>query len=95
MLSSIIKGIGVGITASVVGLIVAIIGIIAIFVFAIFGALMGAVTGFILHITPWLGPVVEQGFSSFGIVNPNLVAIGAMLGFIAGFFKPSLQAGKN
>ncbi len=71
-----------------VGVIAVIVGIIAIFLFAIIGALMGAVTGWILQYTPVLGDAVRNGFTSvFGVESPDLVAIGAMLGFIAGFFR--------
>lgn len=67
---------------------VVVFGLVAIFVFAIIGALMGAITGFILEHTPILGVAIKDGFASvFGVFAPNLVAIGAMLGFIAGFFK--------
>jgi hypothetical protein len=83
----ILKAIGIGAVAAVGGVVVAILGILAIFLFAIFGALMGAITGFILNLVPILGPLVKQGFVNIGIENPNLVAIGAALGFIAGFFK--------
>lgn len=70
------------------GIAAVILGLIAIFIFAIIGALMGAVTGWIIQITPWLGDTVSAGFTSvFGIESPDLVTIGAMLGFIAGFFK--------
>jgi hypothetical protein len=67
---------------------VVIFGLVAIFIFAIIGALMGAITGWILMYTPILGPAIKEGFASvFGVEAPNLIAIGAMLGFIAGFFK--------
>ncbi len=71
-----------------VGLVAVIFGIIGIFLFAIIGALMGAVAGFLVQLTPWLGDTVKAGFSSiFEVESPDLVAIGAMLGFIAGFFR--------
>lgn len=77
-----------GIGSVVVGFIAVIFGLIAIFIFATIGAIMGAVTGLIVGSTPILGDVVRAGFSSiFDIQSPDLVAIGAMLGFIAGFFK--------
>ena len=73
---------------AIAGIVIVFIGIIAVFLFAIFGALMGAITGWILSVTPILGPAVKDGFTSvFGVEAPDLVAIGAMLGFIAGFFK--------
>ncbi|MBD3210906.1 hypothetical protein GF318_06010 [Candidatus Micrarchaeota archaeon] len=71
-----------------VGIVVLLLGIIGIFLFAVLGALIGAITGWIVAHTPVLGDVVRTGFASvFGIESPDLVAIGAMLGFIAGFFK--------
>lgn len=83
-----IKAVGMAIGGVVIGIVVVVFGIIAIFLFAILGALIGAITGFILSNTPWLGDVVRQGFTSvLEVQNPDLVAIGAMLGFIAGFFK--------
>ena len=80
---------GIGIFAGIgTGIAVVLLGLIALFLFAIFGALMGAVTGWILNYTPVLGPAVKDGFTAvFGVQAPDLVAIGAMLGFIAGFFR--------
>lgn len=79
---------GMAIGGLFVGLIFVLFGIVAIFLFAIFGALIGAVTGWILGQTPILGDAVKTGFTSvLGVESPDLVAIGAMLGFIAGFFK--------
>ena len=79
---------GGAVIAGLVGLVAVLIGILAIFLFAIFGALMGAITGWILGYTPVLGPAVKAGFTSvLNVQSPDLVSIGAMLGFIAGFFK--------
>lgn len=84
----VLKGAGIAIGGLFIGLIVVLLGILAIFLFAIFGALIGAITGWILTQTPILGDAVKSGFASvFEIESPDLVAIGAMLGFIAGFFK--------
>lgn len=81
-------GFGTGFAAGLgFGIMALIFLIIGIFLFAILGALMGAVTGWILSITPVLGDAVMAGFSSIGVESPDLVALGAMLGFIAGFFK--------
>jgi hypothetical protein len=83
-----IKAIGIAVGGVVIGIIVIMMGILGIFLFAILGALIGAITGFILTYTPVLGDLVRQGFTSvLEVENPDLVAIGAMLGFIAGFFK--------
>ena len=82
------KALGMAIGGLVIGFVVVILGIVGIFLFAIFGALIGAITGWILSQTPILGEAVKNGFTSvFGVESPDLVAIGAMLGFIAGFFK--------
>ena len=89
--TSIFSEIGYGTLALFGAIVTAVIGLIAIFFFVIFGALVGAVTGWIISIAPILGNLVTEGFASIGIKNPNLVAIGAMLGFVAGFFKPHLE----
>jgi len=94
MVSGILKGIGVGVVAAIIGAVAAIVGIIAIFFFAIIGALMGAITGFILQYVPILGVLVIKGFSLIGVPNPDLVPLGAMLGFVGGFFKAN-QSNKN
>jgi len=87
-MGSVFSLVGVG-AAAIVGVLMVLIGILAIFLFAIIGALVGAITGTILDMVPVLGPLVKQGFMAFGVANPNLPAIGAMLGFVAGFFKGS------
>jgi len=97
MIGGMLAALGVGLAAAIVGIFAAIIGILAIFFFAIIGALIGAITGFILQHVPILGPLVIQGFHAVGIRNPDLTAIGAMLGFVGGFFKSaaSHDNGKN
>ncbi len=89
MSSAVLKTIGIGAVAAIAGVVAVLIGIVAIFLFAIFGALVGAVTGFIVSLTPYLGVWVREGFMAFGVQNPSLTAIGAALGFVAGFFKSS------
>ena len=82
------KMIVTGIGGIVLGILAVLVGIIAIFIFATIGAIVGAVTGWIVGHTPILGDLVRTGFSSiFEVESPDLVAIGAMIGFIAGFFK--------
>lgn len=83
------KAVGMGVMASLIGIFAVIVGILAIFFFAIIGALIGAATGFILQYVPVLGSLVIHGFELVGIQNPDLVALGAMLGFVGGFFKGS------
>lgn len=83
-----LKALGIAVGGIFVGLAVVVLGIVAIFIFAILGALIGAITGWILGMTPVLGDAVRNGFTAvFGVQSPDLIAIGAMLGFIAGFFK--------
>ena len=83
-----LKALGMAIGGLFIGLVVVLIGIVGIFLFAILGALIGAITGWILSYTPILGDAVRAGFTSvLEVENPDRVAIGAMLGFIAGFFK--------
>lgn len=91
----IMNSFGMGLLAGLTGIAVVFVGILAIFVFAIFGALVGAVTGWLVSIAPVIGPAVTDGFMQIGIKEPNLVALGAMLGFIAGFFKNHGSGDKN
>lgn len=95
MIGGILKGVGVAISAAVVGVFAAIIGILAIFFFAMIGALMGAFTGWIVSFVPIIGELVKNGFIQVGVQNPNLTAIGAMIGFVAGFFKSGQDSGKS
>ena len=82
------KMVAAGIGGIFIGILAVLVGIIAIFIFATIGAIIGAVTGWIVGHTPILGDIVRTGFSSlFEIESPDLVAIGAVVGFIAGFFK--------
>lgn len=91
-----IKAIGIAIGGVVIGIIVVVMGIFGIFLFAILGALIGAITGLILSYTPILGDLVKEGFTAvLEVQNPDLVTIGAMLGFIAGFFKNWSSGGGN
>ncbi len=88
---SFIKGMLTGVIATVIGVGVVLIGIVAIFLFATIGALIGAITGTILQNVPLLGGMVVKGFAQFGVENANLGEIGAALGFIAGFFKSTIE----
>jgi len=96
MISDIFKAIGVATVASFVGLFAILIGIFGIIVFATLGAIMGAITGFIVQYVPILNELVINGFVQLlGIHNPDLVSIGAMLGFVGGFFKSNNEINKN
>ena len=94
MSSAVLKAIGIGSVAAIAGIVAVLVGIVAIFLFAIFGALVGAITGWIVSMAPIIGPLVTDGFRSFGVSSPSLPAIGAALGFVAGFFKSS-GSGRN
>lgn len=88
MISNAFKAIGVATVASFVGLFAILLGIFAIIVFATLGAIMGAITGLIVQHVPILNALVINGFVQLlGIQNPDLISIGAMLGFVGGFFK--------
>ena len=62
---------------------------VMLFITSIAGALIGAFCGLVLGYIPFLGDWIKMGFASFGFKNVDLVQVGAMLGFIGGFFKPS------
>lgn len=95
MISKIFKAIGMATVASFVGIFALLIGIFGIVIFATIGALMGAITGFIIQYIPILNDFVVLGFVQvLGIENPNLVALGAMLGFVGGFFKSNNEVNK-
>lgn len=71
-----------------------------VFLWCIGGTLMGAAVAWVISITPWLGATVEGGFGLFGFnVVGNLVAVGAVLGFISGMLKGIVtvnnEKGKN
>lgn len=85
MLDDLISG------AIVVGIIIGLV-----FLWAIGGALLGAAVGFIISVTPWLGATVEGGFALFGFnVVGNLVAVGAVLGFVGGFLRGIVTVNKK
>ena len=69
-----------------IGVIMGILVVALMFVFAIIGALFGAFTGWVISMT-FLGPMIQHGLESLGAKSPNLVEIGALLGFVASFFK--------
>lgn len=66
---------------------IAMTGIVFLFVYAILGALFGAVAGWFVQIAPVIGPAVREGFSQLGFPVTNLTTVGAALGFVSGFFK--------
>lgn len=66
-----------------------------VFLFAIAGAFVGLVTGWIVHISP-LRSIVEDGFEAIGInADGQLANIGAVLGFITGFLRSSVKVNKE
>jgi hypothetical protein len=95
MISDLFKAIGVATVASFVGIFALLLGVLGIFIFATIGAIIGALTGFIVQYVPILNELVITGFIQvLGIESPNLVAIGAMLGFVGGFFKSNNEVNK-
>lgn len=74
-------------------LLAAILVAILLFVAVILGTILGAFTGWILSLT-FLGDWIIAGFKVFGInAEGKLVVLGAMLGFLSGFFKTSVSKG--
>mgnify|MGYP001561540022 CR=1 FL=1 len=69
-----------------VGVFIATLIVAMVFVFAIIGALFGAFAGWILSMT-FLGPMIQSGLESLGAKSPNLIEIGALLGFVSSFFR--------
>ena len=95
MISDVFKAVGVATMASFVGLFALLLGVFGIIVFATIGAIMGAITGFIIQYVPILNELVITGFVQvLNIQNPDLVSIGAMLGFVGGFFKSNHEIDK-
>jgi len=75
--------------------IVVVLGIIGIFIlWAIGGALIGAFAGWIVS-KFFLGQWIVEGLKSIGFNNVNLVHFGALLGFVAGFFKRRSSSKKD
>jgi hypothetical protein len=66
---------------------VAVMGIMFLFVYAILGAVFGAVAGWFVQIAPVIGPAVRAGFGQIGLNVTDLTTVGAALGFVSGFFK--------
>ncbi len=66
-----------------------------IFISVILGTLIGAFVGWVIEYTPFLGEWVKAGFTSFGFKNVDLVQVGAMLGFVCGFFSSRINARKQ
>ena len=69
-----------------VGVFIATLIVAFMFVFAIISALFGAFAGWVLSMT-FLGPMIQSSLESLGAKSPNLVEIGALLGFVSSFFR--------
>ncbi len=68
-----------------------IVAAIIIFLSIILGTTFGAFVGYVVSLT-FLGDWVIQGFKVFEInAYGQLTVIGAMLGFVGGFFKSTLS----
>jgi len=71
----------------------AVAAVILIFFAVIFGTAIGALTGWILSLI-FLGDWIIDGFKVFGFnAQGKLVVIGAMLGFLSGFIKTTVNKG--
>ena len=66
---------------------IALIAVGVFFAVAVAGAVIGAVVGFLVSVCPFIGGWVVSGFAAFGITDVSLVSLGAMFGFIGGFFR--------
>ena len=74
-----------------IGIFAAIVAAVLIFVSVLLGTACGALTGYILSMV-FLGDWIVQGFKIFEInASGNLVVIGALFGFMSGFFKTSVS----
>jgi polyferredoxin len=78
-------------TNIVVGIVIVVITAILLFVSALLGTAFGAFAGWVLSLT-FLGDLIIGGFKVFGLdAAGKLVMIGALFGFVAGFFKPEIK----
>jgi hypothetical protein len=88
-------GLGGFFVSALVAAAVAVTGIVFLFIYAILGALFGAVAGWFVQATPVIGPAVRAGFAELGFGVDNLAAVGAALGFVSGFFKETRKGGRE
>lgn len=78
-----------------IGIVVAIVAAIFLFFNIIISTAFGALTGYVLSLI-FLGDWIIQGFQIFGIdASGQLVVIGALFGFMSGFFKSSTTVNKE
>jgi len=65
---------------------IAVLVAVLVFVICMIGTLVGAFTGWVIHITPLRG-IVEAGFNAFRVnASGQLVNIGGAIGFVSGLF---------
>ena len=65
-----------------------------IFISIFIGTALGALAGYLLSLT-FLGDYIIIGFGVFDInATGKLTMIGALFGFLAGFFKPNIEVKK-
>lgn len=60
--------------------------LLALFPMVFIGPLVGALSGWIIGLTP-PGEWILHGFSSAGVKGVRLFELGAALGFVGGFFR--------
>lgn len=87
LLDDIVSGVAAVFAIVIAAIITIVIAVGLVFLMSIGGAIFGAVGGWFISMIPYVGDWVVNGFATFGIENVNLVHVGAMLGFVGGFFK--------
>jgi len=69
--------------------------IVLLFVYVVAGTAIGALTGWVVSWTP-LGKMVVKGLEILNLhAEGGLMAIGAMLGFVTGFFRGLITVRKE
>jgi len=68
----------------------AVIGLLAvgfiIFIAPLIGVICGSFVGWVISIT-FFESWIKDALSSFGVTHVNLTCLGALLGFVGGFFR--------
>ncbi|MFA5410098.1 MAG: hypothetical protein WC343_15090 [Bacilli bacterium] len=73
-------------SGATVGLIAGVLAVLLIFVAVILSTLVGAVCGWVVGLTP-LGGMVLHALAGFGVTGIPLTDLGALVGFVSGFFS--------
>lgn len=78
----------------IVGILGSFIVVFIIMIAACIGSLFGAFTGWVVNLTP-IGTWITKAFESFGVRGLSLVDFGALLGFVASFFRTNINTSKG